>query len=219
MAAGVLFDVDGTLVDTNYHHVVAWADAFERAGHRVPMSRLHGLIGQGSERLVETVLGHTDEAIVDGHADFYAPRLQRLQPFDGAADLLRKCKDSGLTVVLATSAASHDAEHMLDTLGVADVVDHVTTNDDADASKPAPDIVEAALEACGLKAADCVFIGDSVWDVKAAQRAGMPCIGVLTGGIDERVLREAGAHSIFEGVRDLLERFQDSLLGELVAAA
>jgi HAD superfamily hydrolase (TIGR01509 family) len=215
VSAGVLFDVDGTLVDTNYLHVAAWADAFARAGHMVPMSTLHQLIGQGSERLVDSVLGRSDETIVDSHADFYAPRLQQLHPFDGAADLLRRCKDNGLVVVLATSASRHDADHMVDALGVKDVIDHVTTSDDAESSKPDPDIVEAALAACGLAAGDCAFVGDSVWDVVAAKRAGMPCVAVLTGGIEADRLRSAGAHSVYPSVRALLDDYDGSLLAEL----
>jgi HAD superfamily hydrolase (TIGR01549 family) len=215
MTHGALFDVDGTLVDTNYLHAVAWADAFSARGHRVPMSDIHQLIGQGSDRLVESVIGKPDEGAVDAHADIYGARLHRLQVFDGAADLLRHSKQAGLTVVLATSASKHDADHLTDALDADDAIDHVTTKDDADASKPAPDIVEAALDATGLDAADCVFVGDTVWDVEAAKRAGMDCVCVLTGGIAESVLRGAGAAEIYPSVSRLLTDFDNSLLGKL----
>jgi phosphoglycolate phosphatase-like HAD superfamily hydrolase len=218
MASGVLFDIDGTLVDTNYQHVVAWSDAFRAAGYSVDMSTIHGLIGQGSERLVESVLGEPDKEVVDGHTDFYGPSLYNLRAFDAAGDLLRRCKAAGLTVVLATSASSRDAEHLRDAIGADDVVDHTTTNDDADASKPAPDIVEAALEGAGLEAADCIFVGDTVWDVQAANRAGMDCICVLTGGIAEAALRDAGAVAIYAGVADLLAGFDESLLAQVAAS-
>jgi HAD superfamily hydrolase (TIGR01549 family) len=216
MRPGVLFDVDGTLVDTNYAHAVAWSDAFRAAGHRIPMSDIHALIGQGSDRLVHSALGRPDAAIVDAHADLYAARLHQLQVFDGAAELLRRSKAAGLTVVLATSASRHDADHLEDAIDAADAIDHVTTSDDAESSKPAPDIVEAALRATGLVAADCVFVGDTVWDVKAARHAGMDCVCVLTGGIAQADLEAAGAIAVYRNTRALLDDFDGSALGSLV---
>jgi HAD superfamily hydrolase (TIGR01509 family) len=217
MTYGILFDVDGTLVDTNYLHVVAWSDAFRSRGYHVAMSDIHPLIGQGSDRLVETLLGHDDDDVASAHADFYGPRLDDVQPLDGAADLLRRTKSEGLRVVLATSAPAHEAEQLCKILDVEDVVDEVTTSDDADASKPAPDIVAAALESAGLEAADCVFVGDSVWDVQAAQRAGMDCVCVLTGGVPDAVLREAGAIAVYPSAAALLADFPGSPLGRLAA--
>jgi HAD superfamily hydrolase (TIGR01509 family) len=214
MVNGVLFDIDGTLVDTNYLHVVAWADAFAQHGHDVAMSTLHRLIGQGSDRLVASVIGCNDEAIVDAHADLYAARLHQLKPFEGARELLMRCHEAGMTVVLATSASRHDAGHLTTALDAAAAVDHVTTNDDADASKPAPDIVEAALSAASLVASECVFVGDTVWDVAAAMHAGMPCVSVLTGGLEEAVLRDAGAVAVYPSVRELLEDFDRSPLAD-----
>jgi phosphoglycolate phosphatase-like HAD superfamily hydrolase len=202
MPAAVLFDVDGTLVDTNYLHVVAWAEAFRIGGYDVAMSDLHALIGQGSDRLVDSVLGHGDDTVVDAHADLYGARLHTLRAFEGAATLLRRTSRSGALVVLATSASGHDD----------DVIDHVSTSDDADASKPAPDIVESALSAAGKAAADCVFVGDSVWDVKAAIKAGMPCVCVETGGIGAAVLRDAGAVAVYPHVAALLADFDNSIL-------
>src|SRR4051794_18110730 len=110
--AGVLFDVDGTLVDTNYLHVAAWWQAFRAFGHDVPMHRLHGLVGQGSERLVTSVLGRPDDDIAAAHSDFYGPELHRLPAFEGAGDLLRAVKAAGATVVLATSASEKETEHL-----------------------------------------------------------------------------------------------------------
>lgn len=219
MRAGVLFDVDGTLVDTNYLHVVAWSDAFRACGHRVPMRTLHELIGQGSDRLVESVLGHPDDAIVAAHADMYGPRLHRLQAFDGAQQLLRRTKAEGLVNVLATSASSHDVTHLRAVIGADDVIDHVTTRDDAASSKPAPDIVDQALQATGLEPTHCLFVGDSVWDVEAASRAAVGCICVLTGGISEQSLLRAGALEVYPDVKTLLDDFERSLLGGLVACA
>jgi HAD superfamily hydrolase (TIGR01509 family) len=212
MVNGVLFDIDGTLVDTNYLHVVAWADAFARHGHDVTMSTIHGLIGQGSDRLVTSALGDHNEEIVNAHTDFYAARLHSLNAFDGARELLIRCHKEGLRVVLATSASRHDADHLRAALDADDAIDHVTTSDDVQSSKPAPDIVEAAVDAAGLAASECVFVGDTVWDVEAAGRAGMPCVCVLSGGIAAADLRDAGAIALYPSVRELLQDFETSPL-------
>ncbi|HVW81391.1 MAG TPA: HAD family hydrolase [Mycobacteriales bacterium] len=214
-ARAVLFDVDGTLVDTNYHHAVTWAEAFRLSGHDVAASTCHGLIGQGSERLVESVLGHGDDAIVEAHSDLYGPQLHRLCALRGAADLLRRAKECGLVVVLATSASAREAEYLRRAIDADDAIDHVTTKDDVEESKPEPDIVHAALARAGVAAADAVFVGDTVWDVEAARRAGMGCVCVLTGGIAEQVLREAGALEVYRDAVDLIDRFDASAIGAL----
>ncbi len=212
---GVLFDIDGTLVDTNYLHAVSWADAFRSCGYDVATSQLHHLIGQGSDRLVSSVLGADDRAVSEAHSDFYRPHLHHLRAFTGAADLIRKVKATGATVVLATSASKADAQYLVEAIDAADAVDVVITNDDVDTSKPDPDIVDAALRSGDLDAANCVFVGDSVWDVEAAERAGLSCICVLTGGIDECALRAAGAAEIYPDVATLADRLSNSLIGEL----
>src|SRR4051794_11447854 len=193
MRPGVLFDVDGTLVDTNYLHVVAWWHAFRSQGHVVPMRKLHETVGQGADRFVESILGHRDDAIGDAHSDFYGPNLHQLAPFPGAADLLRATKKAGLGVVLATSASEEEADHLTDALGADDVVDAVTHKDDVEESKPDPDIVETALRKGEVDRSAALFVGDTVWDVVAARKAEVDCIAVLTGGIAEHDLREAGA--------------------------
>lgn len=219
MAYGVLFDLDGTLVDTNYRHVVAWAEAFRRHGYDVKMSRLHALIGQGSDVLVESVIGRRDERISDAHTDFYAKWLQEVPVFGGAAALLRRCKQEGFTVVLATSASRHEADHLRAALGADDAVDRLLTKDDVDSPKPSPDIVETALREVGLRPADCVFVGDSVWDVQAAGRAGVPCLCVLSGGICAADLMAAGAVGVYADVDALGRDFAASALGELASRA
>jgi len=218
MAHGVLFDVDGTLVDTNYLHTVAWAEAFRSFGHNVPMRRLHSLIGQGSGTLVKTVLGREHEELVDAHTDFYARWLQQVPVFDRAADLLIRCKNSGLVVVLATSASAHEADHLRAALGVDEAIDHVITADDVDAAKPEPDVVHAAVDQGGLRPEDCLFVGDSVWDVIAARRAGVETICVLTGGTCADDLREAGATTLYDDVASLVRDFDESPLGRLARA-
>jgi len=214
---GVLFDVDGTLVDTNYLHVVAWWHAFRSAGHRVSMTDIHRRVGQGAGRLVESLLGSADDDVEDGHTDFYSPFLHELTPFPGAADLLRTTKKAGLAVVLATSASEKEAGALKASIGADDAIDALTHKDDVESSKPAPDIVQSALDKAGLSAEDAVFVGDTVWDVEAARRAGLDCVCVLSGGISEAELRDAGAVAVYDDVAALLDRFDDSPLGALAA--
>jgi len=215
MGAGILFDVDGTLVDTNYLHVVAWWQAFRSRGHTIPMRKLLETVGQGSDRFVETILGHSDEAVADAHTDFYGPFLHELSAFDGAADLLRATKRNGLAVVLATSASANEAQHLRDALDADDVIDEVTSKDDVEESKPDPDIVQTALDKAGLDAANALFVGDTVWDVEAARRADLDCVAVLSGGIAEHDLRDAGAVAIYRDVKHLLDEFDDSPLAKV----
>lgn len=212
---GVLFDVDGTLVDTNYLHTVAWWQAFRSQGHDVPMTKLHRTVGQGSDQFVSTILGRDDDKVADAHSDFYGQWKHQLVAFDGAADLLRTTKKAGLTVVLATSASEAEAEHLTAAIDADDVIDVVTTKGDVDKSKPDPDIVHTALNKAGLGPADAVFVGDTVWDVEAAGRAGLACVAVQTGGISESELRDAGAVAVYRDVRHLLDEFDDSPLGSL----
>jgi HAD superfamily hydrolase (TIGR01509 family) len=214
-AAGVLFDVDGTLVDTNYLHVIAWAQALRANGYCVPMSTLHHTVGQGADRFVESVIGHADERVSDAHSDFYGPHLHDLVAFAGAADLLRTVKKSGSKVVLVTSASAEEVEHLRQAIDADDVIDAVTCNEDADASKPDPDLVQTALDKAGLTADRAIFVGDTVWDVEAAKRAGVPCVCVLGGGIGAAELREAGAVAIYDDVAALLAAFDDSPLAGL----
>jgi HAD superfamily hydrolase (TIGR01509 family) len=215
MSAGILFDVDGTLVDTNYLHVVAWWHAFRAHGHTIPMKQLHQTIGQGSDRLVETILGHSDDDVSNAHTDFYGPFLHELAAFDGAAELLRVTKRAGLRVVLATSASAKEAQHLRAALDADDVIDEVTTKDDVEESKPDPDIVQTAMDKAGLTADNALFVGDTVWDVEAARRAGLDCVAVLSGGIAEHDLRDAGAVAVYRDVRHLLDDFDNSPLAKL----
>jgi HAD superfamily hydrolase (TIGR01509 family) len=216
---GVLFDVDGTLVDSNYLHVVAWWHAFRAHGHDVSMTDLHRAVGQGSDRLVETILGRDDRSVADAHGDFYGAHFYELRAFPDAADLLRACKKGGLAVVLATSASEKEAGHLTDALGADDAVDVVTTKDDAGSSKPAPGIIHTALDKAGLSPGDALLVGDTVWDVEAAGRAGLPCIAVLSGGIGAAELRDAGAVAVYEHVADLLSELDRSPIGALLRAS
>jgi len=215
MRPGVLFDVDGTLVDTNYLHVVAWWHAFRSQGHIVPMSTLHRTIGQGADRLVQTVLGREDGAVSAAHSDFYGPFLHRLEPFPGAADLLRATKKAGLAVVLASSASAEEADHLTDAIDADDAVDAVTHKDDVEESKPDPDIVETALRKGDIDRDAAVLVGDTVWDVEAARKAHVDCVAVLSGGISEGDLRDAGAVAVYRDVQHLLDELDSSPIGRL----
>jgi HAD superfamily hydrolase (TIGR01509 family) len=216
---GVLYDVDGTLVDTNYLHVIAWWHAFRSRGHRVSMTDVHRRIGQGAGRLVESLLGEADEDVVKAHTDFYSPFLYETPVLPGAADLLRATKKAGLSVVLATSASEKEAGMLRQSIDADDVIDALTNSDDVESSKPDPDIVQSALDKAGLDAGRAIFVGDTVWDVEAARRAGLECVAVLSGGISEHELREAGAVEVYRDAADLLGAFDSSPLGELARRA
>lgn len=214
-----LFDVDGTLVDTTYLHTLAWWQALRRYGHDVPMAPIHRAIGMGSDRLLDEVLGPgrahgQDDALADAHGSLCSVWYEVLRPFDGAADLLRAVAARGWTVVLASSAAKDEVAAVRRRLAADDVIAAATSADDVDATKPAPDLVENALKAVDADPSQAVFVGDTVWDVEAAGRAGLPCIGLLTGGISRAELEDAGAHAVYEDARTLLRQVDASLLSQ-----
>jgi HAD superfamily hydrolase (TIGR01509 family) len=217
---GVLFDVDGTLVDTTYLHTVSWWEALRQADHRVPMALIHRSIGMGSDKLLDHLLGperdrNADGRLRDAHDSLFAEYWERLSPLPRAADLLRVCAARGLRVVLATSAAEHEVRALRAALDVDEVIDTVTSSADARESKPAPDILVAALEQSGLDAARVVFVGDSVWDVAAADKLDIPCIGLACGGTSRAELADAGAVAVYEDPADLLDRLADSAIAAL----
>ncbi|HEY1920624.1 MAG TPA: HAD family hydrolase [Streptosporangiaceae bacterium] len=215
--SAVLFDVDGTLIDSNYLHVVTWWQAFAQAGHGVSMVRIHRDIGMGSDQLIDDLLPADRDRAEDGgmaaaHDALYSAYWSRLRPLPGAADLLRACQGHGLRVVLASSAGAREFPVLRAALEADDAVDEATSSGDVAASKPAPDLVQVALERAGVEPAGAVFVGDSVWDAQACQRAGVRCVGVLSGGISEAELLEAGAVRVFGGAAELLAGFPGSLL-------
>jgi HAD superfamily hydrolase (TIGR01509 family) len=216
--AGVLFDVDGTLVDTTFLHAVCWAEALRQHGHEVPMAELHHAIGMASDQLLERCAGEVDDtdAITDAHLTLYQEWWGRLTPLPGAADLLRRCRERGLDVVLASSASDEELSALKSALDADDVITAATSASDAEAGKPAPDILQAALEQSGLDPAKVVFVGDAVWDGYAAQRAGVRFVGLTCGGTPEPELRGAGALEVWRDPKELLENFERSALGSLV---
>ncbi|MFF3006748.1 HAD family hydrolase [Kitasatospora sp. NPDC057940] len=222
MAAAALFDVDGTLLDTNYWHTIAWAEAFAQFGHAPAMARIHGAIGMGGDQLLDHLLGEDrdraeDDALSAAQQALYARFWPRLRAFEGAAGLLRALAARGWTVVLASSASKRDLDVMRRALDADDAITAVTGADDVQTSKPAPDLVRAALDKAAARPDEAVFIGDTLWDVQAAARAGVPCIGVLSGGWAERDLRAAGALEVHQDVGKLLDQLPDTVLGHPLA--
>lgn len=214
--AGVLFDVDGTLLDTNYLHVLSWWQAFQDTGHPdVTMASIHRSVGIASEGLVERLVGRPDDDAVEAHSRRYEALRDMVAALPGAGDLVSACAERGLTVVLATSGKEDDLEWMLPAIGAGDHVAGATTSSQVGDGKPAPDLLSTALEQHGLDPARTVVVGDTVWDVAAARRAGLPCVALTTGGISEAELREEGAVEVYDGPAELLHRLDGSCLGRL----
>jgi HAD superfamily hydrolase (TIGR01509 family) len=216
---GVLLDVDGTLLDTNYLQVLAWWQAFRDTGHpEVSMAACHRSIGIGSAELVTHLLGEdaddVDE-VVAAKGRRYEPLREQVAAFPRVDELLAACRERDLAVVLATSGEESDLEWMTPAIGGEDVVDGATTSGDVDSAKPAPDLLQTAVAAHGLDPDRTVAIGDTVWDVRAARDAGLPCIALTCGGISRADLLEAGADEVYEDPADLLASLDDSLVGKV----
>jgi HAD superfamily hydrolase (TIGR01509 family) len=222
-SVAVLLDIDGTLVDTNYFHALAWYRAFRQEGHLVTVTDLHRRIGMGAGEMLDTVLPDRDRSRDDvlhaAHTEHYAAFLGLMRPLPGARDLLRHLHRRGARVVLATSAPPDELEAMRRSLDVEDALTAVTSAADADHAKPAPDILTAALDAAGIAAPQAIMVGDSRWDVLAAKNAGMPCLGVLTGGTSRAELDDAGALAVYRDPADLLDHLDDSPIGPLLRHA
>ena len=218
-APAVLFDVDGTLVDSNYLHVYAWQRAFAEQNVPVDAWRIHRSIGMDGSTLVNDLSGgvdsETQERLSELHGQHYRDVAGFLRPLPGARALLRRVAELGLQVVLASSAPESELALLREVLGCDDVVAHVTNSGDVDTAKPQPDIIQVALDRAGVAAEQAVFVGDAVWDVEACVRAEVPCIGVLTGGAGRDELRHAGAIDVFEDPRELLDRIKETRLMEL----
>lgn len=218
--AGVLFDVDGTLVDTTYLHTVAWWEALHGYGHDVPMARIHRAVGMGSDKLLGHLLGAgrdkgRDEALRDAHLTRYRTYWERLRPLPGAVDLLRAVAGRGLRVVLASSATAEELAVLRRALGADDAIDEATSASDAEASKPDPDILAVAMRRGGLEPDRALLVGDSVWDVAAARRAGLDCVGVTCGGTTAAELRDAGAVQTYDDPAALCAALDSSPLARL----
>jgi phosphoglycolate phosphatase-like HAD superfamily hydrolase len=209
----VLLDVDGTLVDTTYVHTLCWWQAFRRAGMDVPMVRIHRAIGMGADHLIRHVVGEIGEQDAGGlpaaHDAIYATHWPALRLLPGARELISRCHDEGLVTVLASSAGADELQVLRRLLDADQWLDHATSAADADASKPAPDLVEVALDKAGVPASSTLFIGDSIWDAKACRTARVRCIAVECGGTPAADLVEAGAERVFRDPAELLEHWAE----------
>lgn len=219
----VLFDIDGTLVDSNFLHVDAWAHAFAEKGLTVPSWRIQRAIGADSSELLDQLLGEDrsdelTEAVKGLHDDHYTELAPRLQILDRATDLVAAIKAHGARVVLATSAPKQELDRLLELLDIDDDIYAVTSAEDVEKAKPAPDVISVALESGGVEAANAIMIGDAVWDIQAAKTAGVEAIGLLSGGTGEGDLREAGAVEVYADVAHLLEELETSAAARLWAS-
>lgn len=208
----VVLDVDGTLVDSNYHHTIAWWRAFRAAGVEVPAWRIHRALGMGGDRLVGAVAGdEVEEAkgddVRDGWERRYDAMLDEIEPLAGARELISDLRERGFRVALASSGLPRHTEHAMDVLSAHRRVDTATTSDDAEESKPDPELVQVALDR--VDADHAVLIGDSVWDVESAQKAGLAVIGVRCGGFGLAELEDAGAQVVCDDLDELRCRLDD----------
>jgi HAD superfamily hydrolase (TIGR01509 family) len=216
MPKAAILDIDGTLVDTNYHHAIAWYRAFRQNGVKLPIWRIHRAMGMGGDQLVAYLCGdEVDEEKGDdiraAEKPLYMAFIEEIEPFDGARAFVQELARRDLQVVLASSAKADEVDHYLDLLDARDLADEWTTSADVETTKPAPDLVLAALEKAGTK--DAVMVGDTPWDIEAARKAGVDTIAVLTGGFSDDELREAGAVAVFTSIAELRERIGETPLG------
>jgi HAD superfamily hydrolase (TIGR01509 family) len=213
-----VLDVDGTLVDTNYQHALAWYRAFRSMGETFPIWRIHRLIGMGGDQLVAAIGGDELEERIGSEVrekwvEEADPLMDEIALLPGARDFIVALKDRGHRVVLASSGKSHHVDRYLDMLDARDLADDWTTSDDVESSKPAPDLLQTALKKLGApQDAASVLVGDSVWDVEAAKNAGMPALVVRSGGFGEDELREAGAIAVYDTPADLTAALDDTPL-------
>lgn len=207
MPVPVILDIDGTLVDTNYQHTLAWQRALRQHGETVPAWRIHRHIGMGGDQLLTAVAGEEVEqragdAIRATESERYSELIGEVELLPGARALLVALREGGVTTVLASSAKADEVDVYLDLLDARELVDDWTTSADVEATKPEPDLLRAALDKVGSDG-DAVLVGDSVWDCEAAERAGIPTVGVLTGGFSRDELLAAGATAVYESAEEL----------------
>jgi HAD superfamily hydrolase (TIGR01509 family) len=215
----VLFDMDGTLVDSNYLHVHAWTRAFHDVGIAVESWRIHRSIGMDGARLLETLSGDADDDTQKRAKDLHlrylreaAPLLRRLP---GARELLERIRSLDLQIVLATSSSEEELALSRPVLDCEDLLTAATSSKDVDVAKPEPTIIKVALQRAGVDAGDAVYVGDAVWDIVACDRAGVRAIGLLSGGVSRDELENAGAEAVFENPRELADHLDGTCIAAL----
>ena len=217
--SAILLDIDGTLVESNYLHVDAWDRAFVAAGRPVEVWRIHRSIGMDSDMLVEALLGSDADEFGDDaknkHSEFYLASTERLRPIPGSRELLQELDRRGHAVVLATSAPEEELDILLSVLDVDSSLAATTSSGDVGTAKPDPDIIKTALDKAAVGPGQAVMIGDSVWDVTAAVRAKVTCIGLLSGGFGADELLAAGAAAVYDDVAGLLDHLDESPIARL----
>ncbi len=213
---GVLFDVDGTLCDTNYLHALAWSRALREAGEWAPMNAIHRLVGMGGDQLVPRLLGHDSPEAVAARPRHYRALSGDIRTFPDASAILRAVAELDIAVVLATSAPNDELETLRKALAADDVIDGQTSADDVRNSKPEPDVFITAMERFSIDPRRALAIGDSVWDVEAARTAGIGCVAVESGGFSRHELSEAGARQVSRDVGELLDQLLTSPIALLV---
>ena len=225
MIKAVIFDVDGTLVDSNLQHVEAWLEAFAHFGKELTADEVHAQIGKGGDQLMPVFLSRHEIERFGAELErlrvelFTRDYLPNVETFPKVRDLFRRLKDDGVQIALASSAKEAEIEYHQKNLGVEDLVDVATSKDDVEHSKPCPDVFDAALARLeDVETDEAIVVGDTPSDAQAARRAGMKTIGLLCGGFDEDALREAGCVAIYRDIADLLEHYEDSPLAALTAA-
>ena len=216
MAKAALLDVDGTLIDANYQHALAWYLAFREHDITVPVWKIHRAVGMGGDQLVPALVGQEldqekGDDIRDKRSDIYEDLIEEVAPFEGAHELVCDLLERDISVVLASSASEEELEHYLDLLDVRTLVDAWTSRDDVEQTKPEPDLVKAALEK--VDGAEAVMVGDTKWDIEAAARVGVPTVCVMTGGWSRQELQDAGAVQVYESVEELRGKLDETPLG------
>jgi phosphoglycolate phosphatase-like HAD superfamily hydrolase len=216
MPVAAIIDVDGTLVDTNYHHAIAWYRAFRQFDVTLPIWRIHRHIGIGSDRIVESLVdpqleNDVGDDIRDAQGVLYLAMIEEVRPLPEARDLLTDLNERGHPIVLASSAKENEIDRYMDLLDARDLIVGWTTSADVENTKPEPDVVKAAMEKADTD--EAVMIGDSTFDCAAARNAGIPALAVLTGGFSGEELRDAGATEIFDSIGALRAHLAASPLG------
>jgi HAD superfamily hydrolase (TIGR01509 family) len=211
----VLFDIDGTLVDTSYLHAIAWRRGLADAGFDVPTAWIHHHLGKSADLLMGDLIGEERDDVKAGWRRHFNVLKPEIRAFAGAADLLREIRRRGMRVVLASSSEEGDVDALLAALGASDAIDCVISAGDVGEAKPSPEVFEVAMRKASCDPARTIVVGDTVWDVKAARRAGLDCIGVLTGGIARSELEAAGALAVYRDVGEILSRLDETPLVSL----